>query len=164
MASTSTNVLLKEVRGTFGKQVVFRQRNGKTVLCSMPRPYPPKTANQLANQERFARANAFAKAVIADPVRKAEYQARATKPGVSAYHVAFQEAFHGAEIKEVQVKEKVVTVRMRNNNGVKEVRVDDKPAVFNKKTQVWEFVMSGGEREVRAFDKMGRCWVRRLDG
>jgi hypothetical protein len=162
MATVANNVLLREARGTFGKQVVFRQRNGKTVMCNMPRPYPPKTAKQLANQERFARANAFAKAVIADPVRKAEYQARATKPGVSAYHVAFQEAFYGAEIKEVHVEEKAVTVRMRYNNGVKEVWVDDKPAVFNQRLQVWEYVLSGGEREVRAFDKMGRCWVRNI--
>ena len=164
MATTNNNVLLREARGTFGKQVVFRQRNGKTVMCNMPGPYPPKTAKQLANQERFARANAFAKAVIADPVRKAAYQARATKPGISAYHVAFQEAFHGAEIKEVRVEEKVVTVRMRNNNGVKEVLVDDNPAVFNQRLQVWEYTLRGGEREVRAFDKMGRCWVKGVDG
>lgn len=162
MATTNDNVLLKGARGTLGRQVVFRQRNGKTVMCNLPGKYPPKTANQLANQERFAKANLFAKAVIADPVRKAQYQARATKPGQSAYHVAFRDAFHGAEISEVVVTEKVVRVRMRNNHSVKEVRIDNEPAVFNRKLQVWEYELRGGEKKVRAFDLAGGSWVREI--
>lgn len=129
----------------------------------MPRPYPPKTANQLANQERFARANAFAKAEIADPVKKARYKARAKK-GQSAYNVAFRDAFHGAEIKAVTKEKKVLTVRVRNTFSVKEVQVDGMPAVFNRKRLVWEYVLSGGEKEVRAFDRAGRVCVWKLGG
>lgn len=159
MATTTNNVLLKGAKGTLGRQIVFRQRNGKTVMCNLPKPYPPKTANQLANQERFAKANAFAKAVIADPVRKAQYQARATKPGQSAYHVAFRDAFHGAEISEITVSGKRITVKMRNNYSVKEVRIDNEPAVYNRKLKVWEYILRGGEKEVRAFDLAGGSWV-----
>jgi len=97
-------MILKGATGTFG-DMVFRQRNGKTVICKRPKAYPPKTPTQVANQERFAKANAFAKEAIADPVKKAQYQKRA-KEGQSAYNVAFVDAFRGAEISDKTVTEK----------------------------------------------------------
>lgn len=156
MAISNQNVITLGATGTFGKQIVFRQRFGKTVMCKPPKAYPPKTATQLANQERFAKANAFAKAEIADPVKKAQYQARATK-GQSAYHVAFRDAFHGAEITAVAVSGKVVTVEVRNTHSVQSVKIGAETAVFNKKRQVWEYHLSGGEKkfQVRAYDKAG---------
>lgn len=163
MAISNQNVITRGATGTFGKQIVFRQRFGQTVMCKPPKAYPPKTPTQLANQERFAKANAFAKAEIADPVKKAKYQARATK-GQSAYHVAFRDAFHGAEIKEVVVSEKVVMVKVRNNYSVKTVKVGDETAVFNRKRQVWEHRLSGGEKvlQVKAYDQAGNVRVKEL--
>lgn len=152
---------MKGAQGKFGKEVVFRQRNGKTVMCKVPKPYPPKTATQVANQERFAKANAFAKAAIADPVKKAQYQKRANL-GQSAYNVAFADAFHGSEISEVSVSDKVVTVKMRNDHSVKEVKVDGEPAVFNKKKEVWEYVTKKKARRVEAYDLMGNMTVKEL--
>lgn len=160
MARSDNNTILKGATGTFG-DMVFRQRNGKTVICKRPKAYPPKTPTQVANQERFAKANAFAKEAIADPVRKAEYQKRAAN-GQSAYNVAFSDAFSGAEISEVNVSEKAVTVKMRNDHGVKEVLVDGEPAVFNKKKEVWEYTPEKKARKVEAYDLMGNVYTRDL--
>ncbi len=123
-------------------------------MCKLLKPYPPKTATQVANQERFAKANAFAKEAIADPVRKAQYQKRAQN-GQSAYNVAFSDAFHGAEISEVNVSGKAVTVKMKNDHSVKEVLIDGEPAVFNKKKEVWEYPVKKKARRVEAYDLMG---------
>ncbi|MRG45534.1 hypothetical protein GFS24_10435 [Chitinophaga sp. SYP-B3965] len=155
------NIIMKGAQGKFGKEVVFRQRNGKTIMCKVPKPYPPKTPTQVANQERFAKANAFAKAAIADPVKKAQYQKRAN-PGQSAYNVAFVDAFHGAAISEVSVSDKVVTVKMRNDHSVKEVKVDGELATFNKKKEVWEYVTKKKARKVEAFDVMGNVVVKEI--
>jgi hypothetical protein len=161
MAIIDNNSIMKGAQGTFGREVVFRQRNGKTVMCKLPKPYPPKTATQVANQERFAKANAFAKEAIADPVRKAQYQKRAQN-GQSAYNVAFSDAFHGAEISEVNVSDKTVTVKMKNDHSVKEVLVDGEPAVFNKKKEVWEYPVKKKARRVEAYDLMGNVYTRDL--
>ena len=93
MAISNDNVVTRGATGTFAGQIVFRQRFGKTIMCKMPKPYPPKTPTQLANQERFKRANDFAKAAIKDPVKKAYYQSIA-KPTQTAFNAAFQDAYH----------------------------------------------------------------------
>lgn len=160
MAIADNNAILKGATGTWG-DFVFRQRNGKTVVCKRPKAYPPKTPTQIANQERFAKANAFAKEVIKDPVKKAEYQKRA-QAGQYAYNVAFGDAFHGTEISEVSVSDKAVTVKMKNDRGVKEVLVDGEPAVFNKKKEVWEYAFKKKPRRVEAHDLVGNVHTREL--
>lgn len=152
----SDNVLLKGGRGTFGRQFVLRQRNGKTVMYKMPKPYPPKTANQLTNQERFAKANLFAKAAIADPVKKQYYQAMA-KPGQSAYNVAFREAFHGPEITAVSLKDK--TVRVKDNYIADRVIVNNEAAVFNTKRGIWVYVTSEKVLRVQVYDRYGHVFT-----
>jgi hypothetical protein len=125
----------------------------------MPKPYKPKTANQLANQERFAKANLFAKAAIADPVKKQYYQAMA-KPGQSAYNVAFREAFHGPEITAVSLKDK--TVRVKDNHIVNRVTVNNKAAVFNNVRGVWEYTTNEKKLRVQAYDRYGHVFTKEI--
>lgn len=163
MATITDNGLLKGARGTFGKQFVFRQRNGKTVICKMPRPYEkPATDKQLANRERFSRANEFAKAAIADPVKKKYYQAMA-KPGQSAYNVAFREAFHGPEITAVTVKGETVTIRVKDSYIVAVVKIEvaggTRLATLSKNRRDWEYNLQSNEKDkvvkVLAYDRAG---------
>src|SRR5690242_19387073 len=108
MAVSKQNVVTRGASGMFAEQVVFRQRNGKTVMCKPPRPYPPKTATQIANQERFRRANNFAKAAIKDPEKKAYYQSIA-KPHQTAFNAAFQDAYNKPTV-EVSIEKEKKTV------------------------------------------------------
>ncbi|MRG48258.1 hypothetical protein GFS24_24270 [Chitinophaga sp. SYP-B3965] len=161
MAMLTDNLLLKGASGTFGKQFVFRQRNGKTVICKMPKPYEkPPTDKQLANRERFSRANTYAKAAIADPVKKQYYLAMA-KPGHSAYNVAFREAFHGPEITKVSVEAGIVTIQVKDSYIVDNVKVESsgqiRPATPGKNRREWEYKLRSSEKIIRilAYDRTG---------
>ena len=125
------------MRGASGKhadQIVLRQRFGKTVMCKLPCEYPPKTAKQLANQERFKRANDFAKAAVKDPEKKAYYKSIA-KPHQTAFNAAFQDAYNKPEV-EVVIKEKVI-IKAKAKHAVVKVTVGGRNAIRNN--DHWEF-------------------------
>jgi hypothetical protein len=134
MAISEHNVITRGATGTFGKQIVFRQRNGKTVMCNPPCKYPPKTATQIANQERFKRANNFAKAAVKDPERKAYYQSIA-KPHQTAFNAAFQDAYNKPEVT-VTIKEETVTIKTKGKHRIEKVTVGTTQAVL--KNNRWE--------------------------
>lgn len=145
MAISEHNVITRGATGTFGGQVVFRQRNGKTIMCKPPKPYPPKTPTQIANQERFKRANDFAKQVIKDPAKKAFYKSIA-KPGQTAFNAAFQDAYHKPEV-EVSVQEQTIAIKARGKHRVEKVKVAiQDPSGTEKRTgfallknDLWEY-------------------------
>jgi hypothetical protein len=145
MAISKDNVITRGATGTFGRQIVFRQRNGKTVMCNRPKPYPPKTPTQLANQERFKRANDFAKQIIKDPVKKAFYKSIA-KPGQTAFNAAFQDAYHKPEV-EVSVQEQTIAIKTKGKHRVERVKVAIQDASGTEKrtgfailkVDIWEF-------------------------
>jgi len=134
MALTNDNVILRGATGTFAKQIVFRQRFGKTVMCNRPKKYPPKTALQIANQERFKRANDFAKAAIKDPEKKAYYQSIA-KPNQTAFNAAFQDAYNKPKV-EVTLKEETITIKAEGKHRIEKVTVNNTRAT--QKPTHWE--------------------------
>ncbi|MRG48368.1 hypothetical protein GFS24_24845 [Chitinophaga sp. SYP-B3965] len=150
MALTNDNVILRKATGTFAKQIVFRQRFGKTVMCNRPCKYPPKTPTQIANQERFKRANDFAKAAVKDPEKKAYYQS-IKKPGQTAFNAAFQDAYHKPEV-EVIVEEKVV-IKTTGKHRIVKVQVGTGHAVLNNKQ--WEFPLIEKPFTVKVYDIAG---------
>lgn len=99
MSKSENNVITRGATGTFGKQVVFSQRFGETIMSIPPgkRNYPP-TANQQETRDRFKMANDYAKAVHTDEVLNAVYKA-AARPGLSAYNIAMSDAFKIPQIK-----------------------------------------------------------------
>lgn len=86
---------MRGASGALGDELVFKQRAGKTVISL---PQPPRIDNptnaQLAVRSKFREAERYAKAVIADPVLKATYLARA-EAGVSAYNMAISDFLRG---------------------------------------------------------------------
>jgi hypothetical protein len=131
MAISKHNVITRGATGTFGGQVVFRQRNGQTIMCKPPKPYPPKTPTQIANQERFKRANDFAKQAIRDPAKKAFYKSIA-KPGQTAFNAAFQDAYHKPEV-EVSVQEQTIAIKAKGKHRVEKVKVSIQDATGTEK-------------------------------
>ena len=71
MPLQTNNIVMAGLRGAFGKQVVFRQRDGKTFVSAYPdmseRVLSPK---QIAANKRMKEANGYAKAIIKDPAQR----------------------------------------------------------------------------------------------
>jgi hypothetical protein len=111
----------------------------------MPKPYPPKTPTQIANQERFKRANDFAKQVIKDPAKKAFYKSIA-KPGQTAFNAAFQDAYHKPEV-EANTEGQKLSVKTKGKHRVEKVKVSILDAAGTEKStgfaqlkdKIWEY-------------------------
>ncbi len=93
MAKNKGNQVMKNVRGMFGKQVVFKIRLGTEYVSAPPNVNEnriPKPAEG-ANRRSFAEAVAFGKYVVTDPELKAKYAAL-VKQGQTAYNAAVSDA------------------------------------------------------------------------
>ena len=101
MAYSTDNVIIYGAHGTFAKQLVIRQRFGRSILCKRPRKstQPPSEA-QLAVRERFVAATQYAKLVMANPDLQVTYQA-AAKNGLTVYNLAIADLLHAPEVQEV---------------------------------------------------------------
>ena len=89
--ATSNNPLTKGLSGRMG-QIVFSQRNGKTIISMRPRKSKTVSSPQSANRENFKNACIYAKSAMINTSLKQAYAARA-KPGQTAYNVAFAEFY-----------------------------------------------------------------------
>jgi hypothetical protein len=157
MAIVKRNSIMRGASGKLGDELVVRQRNGETVYCKPPRPYPPKTANQIANQERFKRANDFAKAAVKDPEKKAYYQS-IKKPRQTAFNAAFQDAYHKPEV-EVSVAEKVV-VKTEGKHRIVKVIVGNTRAI--QKDNYWEAPLNEKIFTVEVHDIAGNICTQEI--
>lgn len=91
MAKTKTNVILKQLRGQIGKQLVVKQYGNKTVVSAYPDMSKIKPSKlQIKRRNYFAEAVANAQSILHDPVKKAAYTQQ-LKKGQSVYHAAIKE-------------------------------------------------------------------------
>jgi hypothetical protein len=93
MAKIKGNYVMHNVRGMFGKQVVFKRRLGTPYVAAPPnvdRKRVPKE-DEGHNRNRFGEAVELAKEAVKNPDLKKEYAALAKK-GQSAYNVAVSDA------------------------------------------------------------------------
>jgi hypothetical protein len=74
MARSINNILTKGLSGMIGKQIVFRTWNGKTFISVAPKKPKKQSAVQKENRSKFKRATTYAKSMMKDPVKKAEYK------------------------------------------------------------------------------------------
>ena len=91
MARSESNVLLHQVSGQIGKQIVVKRYGKKTVISAYPdmsRVKPSKL--QKVKRKSFADAVAYAKAINNDPVKKALYKKKAKK-GQRVFNYAIKE-------------------------------------------------------------------------
>jgi len=88
MAKSKTNIITHGYHGKVGDQFVLRVRGGSSMICAKPdRSSVELTQNQKDQTRRFSGAVNYAKNALADPVKRAFYESRATKE-VSAYNKA----------------------------------------------------------------------------
>ena len=93
---------MRGARGALGKELVFRQRAGKTVISLPPKPPKgPSSELQQMTRTRFREAMLYARAELADPLKKAAYAARAL-PGQTAWNVAVADYLRRPVIEHVE--------------------------------------------------------------
>ena len=82
------NILLADMQGSLGKQLVVRKRNGKSFASKYPDMsnvvHSPK---QKKEHSKFKKAVEFAQSIIKNPSKKTEFK---VKKGQSVYHAAIQ--------------------------------------------------------------------------
>jgi hypothetical protein len=91
MAISKSNSIVHSLSGMFGKEIVFRYVNGKTIVSS-----PPDFSNvtwsekQKDHRARFREAALKAKTLAADPEIRKKYEKK-LKPGYTVYNVILKE-------------------------------------------------------------------------
>ena len=89
MAEVKDNLIMTNVSGAIGKQLVFRKVNGKTLICKYPnRTHVVYTEEQIGYRTLFAKASAYASSILKDPAKKAAYKRHGE---TSVYHSAIKD-------------------------------------------------------------------------
>ncbi len=87
MATSKNNLILQSLSGKIGN-IIIKNYKGKAVISKIPdMSNVVKTEQQLENQDRFQAAQAYAKSIINDPIKKSEYL-KAIPEGKTVYHAA----------------------------------------------------------------------------
>jgi hypothetical protein len=93
MAKLQSNSLFNCLRGTIGKQVVFKEYEGRVILTLYPNIRKRKpTELQAFYRNRMKEANAFATGIMCDWELRKQYE-KNLKPGESVFHKAKKEFF-----------------------------------------------------------------------
>ncbi len=96
MAQSLKNILLHQVRGQIGKQIVVKRYGNKTVITAYPDMSKVKPSKkQKAKRKLFANAVAYAKAINNDPAKKFLYKKK-VKRGQTVYNYAIKEYLKSA--------------------------------------------------------------------
>lgn len=117
MAVQVNNVLMHGTSGSFSRQITFKQYNGRTVLAHYPdMSKVVYTKAQIAERFRFRLAVAYARSVIADPVKKKLYSG---KKHFSAYHAAIAEYIRASKAEEKALPNAVAEESLPNSTTAK---------------------------------------------
>ena len=95
------NPIIQGASGTLG-DAVFRQRKGKLVVGKRPKLRESSSPAQEGVKLHFTKASYYAKAQVADPISKAEYETGMTDDLPSPYQVAFADYLKGPIIDTVE--------------------------------------------------------------
>lgn len=117
MAIIRNNILVENLRGMIGDQLVFRRLRGKTVVSHKPGAPGTQSEKQRENRRRFRHATKYAKFVLNDPAKKAYYQQKARKLNLpNAYTAAITDYMRRPVIK-------AVTTAARRKDGCRIIKV-----------------------------------------
>jgi hypothetical protein len=96
MAKVILDPMLTAIHGRSGNLVFRRSRNGDVYTMKLPDMSKVKWSEaQKGHRERFKEAIAYAKAAMAEPTVRAQYEKIAAKKGGSPFFVAVSDYFKG---------------------------------------------------------------------
>ncbi len=106
MAHSDNSIITGKFKGSLGKELVFREWNGKTVVAKSPRKRKgDPTPAQAETQEKFLMASRYAKAVVSsDDQGMAEAYAGALRPRQNLYSRAVEDFMSYPKIKSINTR------------------------------------------------------------
>jgi hypothetical protein len=104
MAVVKNNIVTEGFSGKLGKNLVFRQTMGRTIVATTHAQDEPCSAKQQEQRERFVHATQYAKDQMKNPDLKAAYDEKAKKKGYpSGYNVAVADFFNAPVVEQLDV-------------------------------------------------------------
>eukprot|EP01029_Cantina_marsupialis_P000961 TRINITY_DN10778_c1_g1_i1.p1 TRINITY_DN10778_c1_g1~~TRINITY_DN10778_c1_g1_i1.p1 ORF type:complete len:190 (+),score=19.24 TRINITY_DN10778_c1_g1_i1:705-1274(+) len=105
MAIVKRNLITTGLSGKLGKNLVFRQRKGKTILSIAPHSSGKRSVAQEQQKDRFKKATLYANTQKQDLELMEEYNKVAQKKGIySGYNLAVSDYFHPPTIEKVDTR------------------------------------------------------------
>jgi hypothetical protein len=104
MAEVKDNIITQGMSGNVGKQIVFKRYGNRTIVSKMPDMSEVKKSKKQQDENmKFREAAGYARSQMADPVSKAEYQAK-VKGMQRAYNLAIADFYKAPEIRQVETR------------------------------------------------------------
>jgi hypothetical protein len=128
MAKQRGNVVTYGLRGKIGDLLVFRQRDGQTVVSKIPTMSKKESAAQRAQRRRFQHAVLYSGAAMSDPELSEAYAAKAGN-GKTAHNIAVADFLHAPDIELIDISGyhgqpgDVIRLEVTDDFAVKEVKV-----------------------------------------
>lgn len=106
MALINENLFVLGASGMVGKQMVYRNCNGKIILSKRPRRTQKQTDAQMAQMLRFKEASIYAKAALMNEATRKAYTEKAqnSTDRLSAYNVAMADYLNAPVIRKVNLE------------------------------------------------------------
>jgi hypothetical protein len=130
MAKSTNNVLTHGLSGKIGDLLVFRQRDGKTIVTKVPEQSKTASDKQKEQRKRFQQATIYAKNAVEAAGTKEQYgESAKKKKGVTAYNVAVADFFNAPDIQTIDLSAYTgqvgdeIRVTVSDNFAVKAVHV-----------------------------------------
>lgn len=107
MAHSDNSVVTRKLKGTLGKELVFREWEGKTVVAKAPGKRKGKpTAKQAETQEKFLLASRYARGIIKSADKSmAEAYATVLKPRQNVYSRALADFMSAPVVTNINTRE-----------------------------------------------------------
>ncbi|MDR2423828.1 MAG: hypothetical protein LBD59_03785, partial [Prevotellaceae bacterium] len=102
MAKSKNNVVTFGLSGKIGDLLVFRQKDGQTIVAKVPQQSGKVSEKQKAHRKRFQQAMIYAKAAVNSPETGDLYKA-ATKKGQTPINVAVADFFDAPDIEQIDM-------------------------------------------------------------
>jgi hypothetical protein len=104
MAKQTGNVVTYGLSGKIGDLLVFRRRDGQTIVSKAPESSKkPLTAKQVEHQRKFRQAVLYAQAAVKDEGLAEIYEAVAAKKKRTPFTVAVADFFNAPEIEHIDL-------------------------------------------------------------
>ena len=163
MAKSLNNVLTAGLSGRIGKQLVFSQRDGCTIVSKFPNRKNPQTATQIVQRKKFVAAAAYAQQALKDPSLKQAYTEEAKKRSILSPYNTGTAAGQKIEV-EVTNSFKVVSLKVKITSASNSL-LEEGAATLDKGKWVYtttalNATLSGSKITVTATDRPGNSTVK----
>jgi spore germination protein GerM len=129
MAKSNRNVVTFGLSGKIGDLLIFRQKDGQTIVAKIPQTKNDPSEKQLAQRRQFQKAVLYAKAAVADREMAAQYAAKAKQKKRTPFLVAVADFLRAPDITHIdltgytgQVSD-IILIEVSDDFAVKQVSV-----------------------------------------